>query len=245
MRRQLSFVLLATLLTGIVLAQTSTSEQSSATRSAENQVRFTPGSELRAVLDKTVDAKKAKEGDVVHAKTLDEIKSGTQVIAPRGSRVIGHVVAATPHGKDTPSRLEIAFDKLELENGSEVPLQATIQALSNPLNNMSAGYDNAGPPMGGGNSPMGGGNSPVGGGARTGGMQPSQPAGAPNAGNMGNAGGASSQNAPSGGISSNAQGVQGISGVSLSPGPAHDSMLTSEKHNVKLEGGTQMVLRVE
>jgi hypothetical protein len=206
---------------------------------------FEPGTELRAELDKTVDAKKVKPGDAVHAKTLDELKSGTEVVAPRGAKIIGHVVAASPHEKETPSRLEIAFDKIELGNGSEIPMKATIQALERPVNNVATGADNAGYPTGS-NPPMGAPNRSGGmvpGGITPGGM--GQPTAAPNPGNMGNAGGARSRSASAGGISPNAQGVAGISGVSLVPGPDQDSVLTSEKHNVKLESGTQMILRVQ
>jgi hypothetical protein len=35
-----------------------------------------------------------------------------------------------------------------------------------------------------------------------------------------------------------------MSGVSLSTGATQDSVLTSQKHNVKLDSGTQMILRV-
>jgi hypothetical protein len=42
----------------------------------------------------------------------------------------------------------------------------------------------------------------------------------------------------------NAQGVIGISGMSLSTGAAEDSLLSSQKHNVKLDSGTQMILRI-
>jgi hypothetical protein len=53
-----------------------------------------------------------------------------------------------------------------------------------------------------------------------------------------------SGSATSGRLTPNAEGVVGISGLSLSTGAAQDSLLTSPKHNVKLDGGTQMILRV-
>jgi hypothetical protein len=46
-------------------------------------------------------------------------------------------------------------------------------------------------------------------------------------------------------ISLNAEGVLGMPELTLAPGPAQDSVLSSEKHNVKLESGTQMILEVE
>jgi hypothetical protein len=228
-------LLFAVLLAGGLLAAQTPPPTSGTTQ------RFAPGSTLRAELDKTIDAKKASAGEPVLAKTMDELKSGNEVVAPRGAKIIGHVVAATPHEKNSPSTLEIAFDKLDLGNGTEIPMKASIQALSKPQSyNMQPGGDNTGQmgPPSGGNNPMGGRGIPPGGGGM------GQPNENPNPGNIGNLG-APNQNAPSGNISPNAQGVAGMSGISLSPGPAQDSVITSEKHNVKLDSGTQMILRVE
>jgi len=239
-------VLAANLLIGMSFAQTldpqskEPAQQSDANQAVASNERFAPGVTFRAELEKTIDAKKANPGDPVFAKTMDELKSGAQIIAPRGARIVGHVVVAAPHEKNSASRLEIAFDKLELGNGSDIPMKAIIQALARPVIYAPMRADNMGQPMAG-TTPM----APSG---RSGGMVPGamgQPSSAPNPGNMGNAGGMPSQSAPSGGISLNAQGVEGMSGVSLSAGPTQDSVLTSEKHNVKLEGGTQMVLRVQ
>jgi hypothetical protein len=246
MTKTFSLAVMAVLVAGMSLAQnagpqTNRSAQQNGSSQSGTETRFAPGTELRAELDKTVDAKKAKPGDAVLAKTMDELKSGTEVIAPRGSKIIGHVVAASPHEKDSPSLLEIAFDKLELGNGSEIPMKATIQALSKPVNTFQPGADNMGQPAAG--------NAPMGPGGRSGGMQPGgamgQPAGPPNTGDVGSAGSTPTQAPYNKGISPNAQGVEGMSGVSLSAGPAQDSLLTSEKHNVKLESGTQMILRVQ
>jgi len=242
----LSVVIVVAVLAGMSVAQTTEpqskepAQPSDANQAMASNERFAPGVTFRAELEKTIDAKKASPGDPVLAKTIDELKSGGQVIAPRGARIVGHVVAAAPHEKDSASHLEIAFDKLEVGNGSEIPMKATIQALARPVNYAPVGLDNMGQPTGG--------STPMAPGGRSGGMVPAgtgQPAGAPNPGNMGNAGGMPSQSSPGGGISPNAEGVTGMSGVSLSAGPSQDSVLTSEKHNVKLESGTQMVLRVQ
>ena len=233
--KHLYLVLILALLAGLFVAQTSLAQQN-ASPAEPNASRFAPGTELRVELAKTVDAKKAKPGDPVVAKTMDELKSGMQVIAPRGAKVIGHVVAASPHAKDSPSHLEIAFDKMELGNGSEIPTKASIQALEKLENYAPMASDNSGGQQAGN---LGGGNN------RMGGMAPGgQPSGNPNSGNAGNPGTMPSQNAPSN-IAPNAQGVIGMSDVSLSPGPSQDSVLTSEKHNVKLESGTQMILRTQ
>jgi hypothetical protein len=235
MSKFLPLLLLSTLWVGFSRAQTSDQPETSgpAPASMPQVSRFAPGTKLRAQLDKTIDAKKVKPGDPVLAKTMDDLESGGKIVAPRGLKIVGHVVAASPHEKGSASRLEIAFDKLDL-GGTEVPMKATVQALAKPVSNAPMASEDTGPPQSG---------VPMGPGSR-GGM--GQPGGAPNAGTMGNPAGTAGATTPqSGQISLNAEGVLGIPELSLAPGPSQDSVLTSEKHNVKLESGTQMILRVE
>lgn len=240
MFKLLCSLLLSASLTGFSAAQMSNSPQESPSSGQTPQnTRFAPGTKLRAELDKTVDAKKVNAGAPVLAKTMDDLRSGDQVVAPRGAKIVGHVVAANPHDKNTPSRLEIAFDKLQLPNGAEIPMKAEIDALAKPVSNTPMGNDNTGQNAGGGNAPM---TSPGarGGAAPAGGMG-QQPAGQPTS-DTASMPAATTRN---GGIAPNAQGVTGISGISLSAGPSQDTVLTSEKHNVKLDGGTQMILRTQ
>lgn len=214
----------------------------SATTQPAGEARFAPGTALRVELVKTIDAKKAKAGDPVMVKTVDELMAGTQAAAPRGTKIFGHVVAATPHHGDSPSTLEIAFDKITLGAGRDVPMKAVIQALSKPVESPavgdygSTGGTAGGPPMG----PAPGGR--IGGSPTMG----SPPGSAPNPGSMGNPGGmpGAGSATPNTTLPLNAQGVIGMSGVSLASGDESNSTITSQKHNVKLEGGTQMILRV-
>ena len=153
------------------------------------------------------------------------------------------MVAASAHEKGSPSRLEIAFDKFDMQHGTEVPMKATVQALAKPAANPSMAPADANPAPSGSApmSPSTRGGMPQGGGGGAG-----QPAVAPNAGTIGSPSGASDGVTPQRGrISLNAQGVEGMPELALAPGPAQDSVLTSEKHNVKLESGMQMILRVE
>jgi len=244
MSKFLPLLLLSTLGIGFSQGQTSDQPAASAPAGASlSQVsRFVPGTKLRVELDKTIDAKKAKPGDPILAKTMDDLESGGKVVAPRGLKIVGHVVAASPHEKGSASRLEIAFDKLDLEHGAEVPMKATVQALAKPVSNAPMATEDTGPPSSG--VPMAPSNR--GGGTGQGGGGMGQTGGAPNAGTTGNpAGTLSGASLPSGKISLNAEGVLGMPELSLAAGPAQDSILTSEKHNVKLETGTQMILRVE
>jgi hypothetical protein len=206
---------------------------------SSTQMRVQPGVNLRVELVKTIDAKKAKPGEPVVVKTVDELMAGNRVASPKGTKIYGHVVSAAPHHGDTPSTLEIAFDKIGLGSEEGVPMKAIVQAISQPVQVANAGYGSMAEQPTAGTSPMG---SPAGG--RLGGGSPPT-ASTPNNGGLGTTGAQGASPAPSSGrIPLNAQGVIGMSGVSLTASPQGDSTITSEKHNVKLDGGTQMILRV-
>ena len=217
--------------------------------------KISPGTVLPAELAKSVDAKKAKSGDQVVAKLSQDMLSNGQVVVPRGAKIVGHVTQAKPREKgESESTLGIAFDKLVTKDGRELPLNASIQAVGAPVSNFNT---NNGP---GGNGPM----------SESGGM-PGGMSGSASAG-MGGAGGrsgASSTGAPSnsprtaggdypedtgnsgsqtgtrGALQPGATGVVGISGLNLSAGSDGSSVITSQNKNVKLDSGTQLMLRVQ
>jgi hypothetical protein len=227
----LSSVLTAGLLAGVSLAQNPTQPNGGTT------IRLAPGTVIRVELAKTV-GKKAKVGDEVIAKTMDDFLSNKhEVLAPRGSKVVGHVTEASPHHGESASTLGITFDKIVLKSGNEIPLKASIQAIGSPESNAGAVSE----PMGGyGNSaataPMPSGRGSYGSAS----ANPNIPDSANNPGTAGQEGTA----ATPGQLTPNSQGVVGMSGVSLSTGTAQDSVLTSPKRNIKLDSGTQMILRV-
>ncbi len=246
MKKLLNFALISVLLTGISLAQNS-AQPSAASESQNTAFRLAPETIIRVELAKSVDAKKAKVGDEVMAKTIDDFLSDkNEVLAPKGSKVLGHVAEVSPHQAESASTLGIAFDKIVLKNGTEIPLKASIQAIGPPESNAAAGNDNMGAPANsGGMSPMSspgrgayGGTTPNPGGTMPGNVSNPGPAAQ-------DASRSTSQTAAiNGRLTPNAQGVVGMSGVSLSTGAAQDSLLSSPKHNVKLDSGTQMILRV-
>ena len=206
--------------------------------------QIAPGSLIPAELAKAVDAKKAKPGDPVQAKITQELlsKDGHAVI-PLGSRVEGHVTEAKPHEKgESPSTLGIAFDKIVFKDGHELPMSATIQALAPPLMSFNPNGDSMAQPSAPGSAPsqpsggMYGGMSHPAGGSPS--ENPGGSMGTPGAGNTGSTG-----TTPGAGgvgrLSNNAQGVIGIPGLAM-----QGDVLTAQKKNVKLDSGTQLMLRV-
>ncbi|MFZ0686470.1 MAG: hypothetical protein WAM89_13075 [Terriglobales bacterium] len=229
-------------LAGISVAQAPSSSPPSAS-TAPMAMNFTPGTLIRVELEKPIDSKKSQVGDQLLAKTTDDLKSVPPGLATKGCKIIGHIVEVTPHQGDSPSTIRIVFDKMILKNDSEMALPATIKAVGfadqfNPatdietINNMGGGPGGAG----GGNAQGIGGHTDAATGIGAGGGNPNMYGGGrmpmPSASSSG------PKNLPF-----NAQGAIGMSGVALSAGKAQDSILTSKKKNVKLEGGMQMILK--
>jgi hypothetical protein len=91
------------------------------------------GTTINATLSHPLDAKKNKPGDPVTARTIEATRSYGRQVLPKGTVLVGHVSQAHPRSKaESASALAIVFDKAVLKDGSEVPLNVTIQALAAP-----------------------------------------------------------------------------------------------------------------
>ena len=193
-------------------------------------MQFTPGTLVRAEVEKPIDAKKDQIGDQVFSKTTSDLKSDPPGLATHGCKILGHIVEVTPHQGDSTSTLGIAFDKMVLKDGTEMALPATIQAigLMDSMNMVS-------------NEQM---MNNMGGNVGT-----TQAAGDINSGS-GDPAGYSGERMPMAtanhiNLPFNAQGVYGISGVFLGTGAQKESLLSSKKHNVKIDDGIEMILRTQ
>ncbi len=224
-------VLLLLMLTSAVAAQTPPNSPPPSTEAA----KIAPGIVIPAELAKSIDSKKAKEGDPVTAKVAVDMLSGGTVIVPRDTKITGHVTEAKSRGKgESESTLGIIFDRLILKNGQEIPLHAVVQAVGAPIVARAPSMsENNNPRSNPASNPGGYGSHPGMGGTG----QPSNPGGAQNSEDQpANVGGTPP-------LPMNATGVVGISGLTLRTTSATSSTLASEKKNVKLDSGTQLLLR--
>jgi hypothetical protein len=207
----------------------------------QNEVHAT----IPVQLTKSLDAKKLKAGDEVIAKTSVPLQ-GNGVTIPSGSKVIGHVTQAQARSKGDPqSSLGIVFDKIELPGGKELPMQGYIQAIApSPAPVPSAG------PAGGDTiarqGPGDQGSTLPGPNSTLGGVRPNNPGSAPNQGapNQGAPDQASTNQPPPYQpplLNPNSQGVVGIKHLAL----GKDSVLTTNDKDLKLESGTQILVRTE
>ncbi len=218
---------------------------SSNTGQPANAMRIAPGSVIPVRLAKTIDAKKAKPGEEVDAEVTEDLKSGNgEVIVPKNTKIIGKVTEAQPRSKaQKESQIAIAFDHAVAKDGSNVVLPMSIQAIIAPS------Y------LSGGNSASEASSAPSAPTPTSGGMAPSgrasQPMGPPQSENPSAAAGeepstraANPNSHPA--INGNTQGILGLQNLTLSGAAVRGqgSVVSSEKNNVKLEGGTLMLLRV-
>lgn len=227
--------------------------QSAVNAQAGSENALAPNTALVATLSKTVEAKKAKEGDQVTAKVAQDVISQGNVVIPRGARLIGHITTVKPAAKgDNQSQLGIGWDHAELKNGSQVPLHAIVVALAPPPEGsqpMPSGMSPDTGPMGEAGPQGGVGAGSQGGTAGTvgnpGGSPPSAPGipggiGAP-AGNAPSAPASAGRSGPV--LSPRSVGVVGIQGVTIANSP-QGSVISDKNGNLKLQSGTQLVLRV-
>lgn len=237
------------------------------TGNAAAQAGLAQGTAITAELARGLDTKKAKEGDQVQAKVVQDVLSAGKVVLPRNSKLIGHVTEAKAGPKGQASSLGIAFDKAVLKDGKEIPIHGVIQALAPPPRAPSAQGAGGFPSDDGGAAPMGGN---AGGYAPAGGMNNAPIGGAPAAPVGGTAGtatgatngvGATTTNTAggepnaanevgmtsTGRLTAGSHGVMGMPGLTIDTGASNASngtVVTNQNRNVKLDGGTQLVLRV-
>jgi hypothetical protein len=211
-------------------------------------IQLSAGSTIPVMLEKWIDARKNKVGDEVIAKTTENVKTDGRVVVPKGSKIIGRVTVAQARTKEQPvSAVGIFFDHAALKDGQDLPLALEIQAVAPDGESSSHA-----PAMG---------TAPGTAGGTIGGVPPlpnqgniAGPMGDPNAGTLGRSpspnppDGAADDRSPAGALTPSCRGVLGIDGLGLVPeatNSAEGSLIVSQRHNVHLDGRTQMMLRVK
>ncbi len=226
---------------GIASAQNLNEMENAPAQQSSAQQAGGGGEAIHVVLTKTLDAKKLKPGDPVSARTTQEMRGSDGSVVPAGSMVKGHIVAAAARTKGDPqSSIAIGFDNIVLKNGQQVPLQATIQAVGAPAITSAEQYGSQGgqPAMTSPGAPNSPGTlspaGPIGGGVPVTGLPEPQGPSPQTNGNPGNA--------PNpGGLTTQSTGVVGLRNIELQP----NSTLTSNGKDLKLDSGTEMILRVQ
>ena len=193
------------LMTGFAYAQTTQGN-------SENTIQGV----FPCALEKSLDSKKAKDGDPVVCQTSKGMRDQSGRLIPSGTKIMGHVTQAQARSKgDSQSSLAMVFDKIELSKGNDIPIKGTLQAVGPAFS--------GGPDTGPAYPP----------GMRGGSAVATQQA------TLGKEGGTHA--AAAGPLSGDSKGAVGVKGLEMDD----NSVLTSPGKEVKLDGGMQMVVRAE
>ncbi len=97
---------------------------------------------LPAKFDGNLSTKSAKFGDVVTAKTLKTVKLKDSTEIPKGSKLIGKVLAAQSKddGKGN-SFFAVKFDHVELKNGGSLPITGLLVSIGPVRDTTGLGYN--------------------------------------------------------------------------------------------------------
>jgi len=86
------------------------------------------------VLVKSIDSKKARDGEAVVCQTAAPAHDSSGRLIPSGTKILGHVTQAQAKSKgDAQSSLAIVFDKVQL-GSQEIPIKGTLQAVAPSTN---------------------------------------------------------------------------------------------------------------
>jgi hypothetical protein len=207
-----------------------------------------------------LDSKTAKTGDDVVVQTKASVKTADGTEIPKGSKLMGHVIAVQPSGAGVNSQVVLQFDHIELKGGQSVAVHSQIQSISPPIGAASTSGADAtamggsamtamtAPPAGGTASPAGA--NATNGGNRAGAVQQGTTAGDPGAVAPAGSGSpvAGTVVARNGQIAIQTTAIPGILLANNAPGQQDprmaraSSILLGAKKDIQLDGGTQMVV---
>src|ERR1700722_14814802 len=87
-------------------------------------------SPIKGELVTRLDSKSIKTGDSVVVQTKASAKTADGTEIPKGSKLVGHVLAAQPSAAGQNSQVALVFDHLELKGGQSVPIHSQIQSIA-------------------------------------------------------------------------------------------------------------------
>lgn len=213
----------------------------SAATVAQTGVESPPVSVVFAVLTKSVESKTAVVGQELSLRTISDVTVHGKVIIPKGSQLIGRVTAVTGKSKGVEQSISVVIEKAIKKDGGELPVQAIIAAIAAPRKNSLASDPTF--EMMHSNEPTMVGSSP-GSATSSGTLSPSSKSSSNAAVATANVEGATDEPLT---LTEDSQGATGydelfISWRLLTPPPA--TVFAAKAKNIKLEAGTQMLLRM-
>jgi hypothetical protein len=200
-----------------------------------------------------LDSKTAKTGDdfVVRTNSSIKIADGTEV--PKGSKLVGHVIAVQPSQAGANSQVAVKFDHIELKGGQNIAVLSQIQSIAPPGGAESGATGSPGM-SGPATGPAASGSASAGASASrgaSGANSTPQSSGAPDSSSAAaGAPAAGTVVARSGQITIQTTSVPGVLLANNAPGQADprmsqvSSILLGARRDIQLDGGTQVVVGI-
>ena len=130
---------LGNLVLGLVILGATVVAQSPPGVATESTKKAVPAS-FGAILTKTLDARKSQVGDIVIARTSDDISLRPDVQIPKNAKLIGRITQVQAKGRGSPdSRIGVVFEKAVMRDGREEPLSVAIESV---LSSADPGFAN-------------------------------------------------------------------------------------------------------
>ena len=200
-------------------------------------------SNVFAVLTNSLETKTATAGQELILRTVSDVVVGGEIVIPKGSKMLGHITQVITKGENgSRSVMAIVIDKAVRKDGVEIPVQAIIAAVAAPKDGSLSSDPAYG--MMHSNEPKMTGSGSAGSLAGTGTLPPSSKASSTAAVATADLKGRMDETFL---LDENSQGALGYEGLSLSWGlasPPPFTIFVSKSRNLKLETGTQMLLRM-
>jgi hypothetical protein len=92
---------------------------------------------IRAVLEKTLDARKIKQGDTVIARPEVKIPIADGIDLEPSSKLLGRVDSVQPSTSKSDSTVTVTFDRVQLKDGRQIPIKATILWIGQPPSHLN------------------------------------------------------------------------------------------------------------
>jgi hypothetical protein len=200
-----------------------------------------PVSTVFAVLTKSVESKTATVGQELTLRTISDVSVNGVVIIPKGSQLLGRVTEVIAKSRETEPSISVVIEKAVKADGSVLPVQAIIAAIAAPQKK-SLANDPAFEMMHSNEPKMIGSTSTST--SSSGTLSPSSKGSSNPAVTTAGVEGAADESPT---LNENSQGALGYEGLSLSwrlltPPPV--TVFATKSKNLKLEAGTQMLLRM-
>lgn len=254
--------------------QTSPSQGATAQTQPDQQprVRTVQLQLITGELQDKLDSKSAKQGDSVVLKTREDVRIPDGTAIPKGSKLVGHItnVQARGNGKEN-SQITLQFDHAELKGGASLPIESVLESVApsageNMMTNSSSGMAPMQPMPGTAATPSNGstasspsaGSAPSAGNSANNGVNQNttndHPGLAPGAtGQSPDQNPASNMPAPgsivarNGNVAIRTTSIPGVliaNNINGQPFSNASGMLLGARRDIKLDGGSQMVVAV-